>query len=375
MRKQGLYVHVPFCERKCKYCDFYSVPISGESLPSSYLDGLKSELAVLPDDFSPQTVYIGGGTPTALPATLLKELLRLIACAVHVGDVEEWSCEANPGTVSAEKADILLTGGVNRISLGAQSFIDANLELLGRSHRAEATRESYRLLREAGFRNINLDLMYAIPESSNCELQADLDTLLELDPEHISTYCLTVEENTPMHDLRELGRIVEWDDDEQRAQYDIIRRTLTSAGYRHYEISNLAKAGYECRHNLLYWGPGEYIGCGPAAHSHWGGSRYGNVTDLNAYCRSRADRDDIRVDIEKLDPAAKARETLVMGLRLIDGISREEFRSATGFDYRELKGPEIDELCSKNLLVEEGGRLRLSEEALFISNNVFADLV
>lgn len=369
----GLYVHVPFCVRKCRYCDFYSVPVNGTDLRARFLDALAVEIGALPPDFHPETVYVGGGTPSALETEELERLLALVR--EKAGGAAEWTCEANPGTLTRGKAELLRRAGVGRVSLGVQSFDPQNLAFLGRIHSAQDAVDSFRLLRDCGFRNVSLDLMYAIPGSSREQLERDLARIVNLEPEHVACYCLIFEEGTPLTRLRDAGEVAEVEDDEQIEQYRLIRRTLSEAGYRHYEISNFAKPGFECRHNLLYWGSGEYIGCGPAAHSHWGGVRYANVRSVDDYCSALLAGRSARATEERLEPEAKAREALVMGLRRLDGVSREEFKARTGFDYRDLRGREIDWLVELGMLEETGGRLRLTEKGLFVSDSVFAELV
>lgn len=360
----GLYVHVPFCVRKCAYCAFYSRPLAVD-LHEAWRRGIHRDLAELPEGFRPETVFLGGGTPTVLGEADLSRWLETLRENVDMGEVVEWTCEVNPGTLTKEKARVLREAGVNRLSVGAQSFDDGMLKRLGRVHTAEETRECVALSREAGFSNIGLDLMYGVPGMSLEGLKADVDALLALEPEHVSCYCLELEAGTPFTRTMARERI-QIDEDGQRAQFDGLRQRLAGAGYRHYEISNFARPGRECRHNGLYWCGGDYIGIGPSAHSHWRGVRWGHTAELPDWGREFE---------EQLEPGEKARETLVMGLRRLGGWGREEFREATGFDYDELRGAEIERLVSDGRLVAEGGRLRLAEDALFISDSVFAELV
>ena len=360
----GLYVHVPFCARKCAYCAFYSRRAE-PALVSAWFAGIERELKTGPEDFSPHSVFFGGGTPTALDESDLARLIDLVRARVDLKNVVEWTCEANPGTLTPAKLARLKNGGVNRLSIGAQSFDDATLKRLGRIHTADETRASLALARAAGFDNVGLDVIYGVPGVSRESFEADVDAAVALDPEHVSCYCLEIEDGTPFAREAQTGRL-SISEDEQRAQFDWARRRLAEGGWGHYEISNFAKPGRECRQNGLYWSGGEYLGLGPAAHSHWRGVRWGNSSELPEWKRAFA---------EKLDPEAKARETLVMGLRRIAGWGREEFRAATGFDYAALRGNEIARLAEADLLVVEADRLRLAEDALFISDSVFSELV
>lgn len=360
----GLYVHVPFCVRKCAYCAFYSGPRRPD-LVQAWLKGIERDLGEVPGGFRPESVFVGGGTPTALEAGELTRLLDLIRGPAGGGRVAEWTCEANPGTLTAEKARLLRAAGVDRLSIGAQSFDAAVLRRLGRIHTAADTREAVGMARAAGFGNIGLDLIYGVPGMTLADFQADVEAVLLLKPEHVSCYCLEIEEGTPLARTAAVEGLA-IDEALQREQFDWGRRRLAAGGFRHYEISNFARPGRECRHNQLYWCGGEYIGVGPGAHSHWGGARWGRTSELPEWRRGVA---------ERLDPVAKARETLVMGLRRLAGWGREEFRAATGYDYDDLRGPEIQRLAEEGLLEAEPERLRLAEGALFVSDAVFADLV
>ena len=274
----GLYVHVPFCARKCAYCAFFSRPAEPAAV-AAWLAGVERELGGLPDGFAPESVFFGGGTPTALGENDLGRLLELVRARVDLSKVAEWTCEANPGTLTAAKLARLADGGVNRLSLGAQSFDAATLQRLGRIHAAAETRASVAQARAAGFANLGLDVIYGVPGTPFAAFQADLEEALALEPEHVSCYCLELEEGTPLAREAAAGRL-EISEDGQRAQFEWGRRRLAAAGFGHYEISNFARPGRECRHNGLYWSGGEYIGVGPAAHSHWRGARWGNTPEL-----------------------------------------------------------------------------------------------
>jgi oxygen-independent coproporphyrinogen-3 oxidase len=352
----GLYIHIPFCVRKCDYCAFYS-EVSGDwKKQHLFFQSLEKEIINLSADFLPDTVFIGGGTPTAPDFQTLERYFPMFG---RFGPAE-FSVEVNPGTVDAQKLALLKRSGVNRLSIGMQSFDVHCLKTLGRIHSAEQAEAAFCLARATGFKNISLDLMFGIPGQTMQMLDADLDRALSLGPEHIAIYNLMYEEGTPLAE-RDPVRL---DEELEREMYDHIRTRLKEAGFEHYEISNFAKPGFECRHNLLYWTGGEYIGCGPAAHSHWNGARWANVADLDDYC-ANGPRKEFE---ETLDPDAKERETLVMGLRLLRGVevsSNVWKNCATVFQTLEKEG----------LLVIDEYRVRLSDEALFVSDAVFAELV
>jgi oxygen-independent coproporphyrinogen-3 oxidase len=374
----GLYIHIPFCARKCAYCDFYSLPLAGfpsvGRVVARFFQALEKELAALPPDFAPDTIYIGGGTPTALDAPQLAALLALVRYRVP-GAVREWTVEANPGTLDAAKADVLRQGGVNRVSLGVQTLDDVALRRLGRVHTAAEARAGFELLRAAGLDNVSVDLMYALPGETTAQVLADLRGLLAWQPEHVSCYALAIEPGTPLAEQQARGAVAEVPDEEQAEHYHAIRRELVAAGWHHYEISNFARPGRACRHNLNYWRGGEYAGCGPAAHGHSAGRRHSNVEDLEAYCRRIEGGGSPRDFEEELAPEAKARETLIVWLRLLDGVELAAFRQQTGFDALALGGAALDQLVAQGLLVLAEGRLRLTDRALFVSNRVFAELV
>lgn len=381
----GLYVHVPFCVRKCRYCDFYSVETGGGARagrahpltpsPTDYLAALERELTLLPEGFSPTTLFLGGGTPTELATEELESLLAILASRVDLAEVEEWTCEANPGTLTPDKIDCLREAGVNRLSIGVQSFDAGILQFLGRIHSVDEAVESVQQARKAGFENVSIDLMYGVPGQTAEQWQHDLERAVALKPEHISCYCLAFEEGTPLDALRRRGLVKETEDQSALEQYTLARHMLSQAGYLHYELSNFAKPGFECRHNLLYWSGGEYIGAGPSAHSHWNGERYANVANLSEYVGRLMSGTSPIAFRERLTPEAKARETLVMALRRLDGVDAEWFVSVTGYDYRALCEEVIERLSRDGLLEYSDNRLRLTERALFISNAVLSELV
>ncbi len=363
-RGTGLYVHIPFCMRKCAYCAFYSQRANPD-LVAAWQRGVLKELEVLPQGFAPDSLFFGGGTPTALEEADLQLLLEHIHAQVNLKRVVEWTCEVNPGTLTPAKAALLSQAGVNRLSIGAQSFDDAVLRRLGRIHTVGETNECVRIARAAGFNQIGLDLIYGVPGVSMKAFQADVEALMALNPEHISCYCLEIEEGTPFAEQAQAGRLIVSEDD-QREQFDWGRQRLGDGGWSQYELSNFARPGFECRQNQLYWNGGDYIGIGPAAHSHLEGVRWGHSAALPEWHRTFE---------ERLEPEAKACETLVMGLRRLAGWGRQEFRAATGFDYDELRGTEIRDLAASGRLVVEPDRIRLADDALFISDSVFAELV
>ncbi|VGO12842.1 Oxygen-independent coproporphyrinogen-III oxidase-like protein YqeR [Pontiella desulfatans] len=371
----GLYIHIPICERRCRYCDFYKLTPDEWDDVGLFLKCLEIELDHLPNHFAPETVFIGGGTPTALNPAEYGKMLEAIHRRVNLSNVVEFTTEANPGTLSTEKLAVMKDGGINRVSIGVQSFNDRALQLLGRIHDAQTAIEGYRMLREAGFDNLNIDLIQSIPGMKPADVLADARKLIELQPEHLSYYNLIYEPGTPLTRARDLGKVVPPGDDEEADNYFSVKEVLEQAGYDHYEISNFSREGKACRHNILYWQGGEYFGCGPSAHSHWAGKRFGNLPDLRVYCDRLLRKGKPFDEVEVLSPEDKARETLVMWLRMMDGLDLSEFERLTGYAADALCGDAIRSMEQEGLLQRCGNRLALTREALFVCNAVFSELV
>lgn len=371
----GLYIHVPICISRCRYCDFYKVTPQEWDNVDLFIHSLGVELRRLPSDFLPDTIFIGGGTPTALEPKALSSLLNEITETINLSNVIEFSSEANPGTLTPEKLGVMRDGGINRVSIGVQSFNDKSLRLLGRIHKGRQAIDGYHMLRDAGFDNVNIDLIQSIPGMTPDDILNDARIVAELGPEHISYYNLIYEPGTPMTHDRDTGRIVPPGDDEEADNYYAVKALLEGEGYGHYETSNFSRAGKPCLHNVLYWQGGEYFGCGPSAHSHWGGARYGNVRDLQGYCDLLQKGEKPFEDVERLSPADKARETLVMWLRMTAGVDLVQFEQLTGFSVDELCGTSLNHLEEEGLLYREENRLALTQDSLFISNSVFSELL
>jgi oxygen-independent coproporphyrinogen-3 oxidase len=350
---------------------------AGNDAPSQarFLDALEKEITLLPAEFAPEVVYFGGGTPTELSLDDLKRLLALVRERPGWPTPSEWTVEANPGTLTPEKARALAAAGVTRVSLGVQSFQPRVLEFLGRFHRAPEIAAAVEMLRAAGIRNLSLDIIFAVPGTTLDDTRADLDALLELEPGHVSCYCLEYEAGSDLTLLLKKGFLRELPDDLVAAQYECIRDTLAGAGVAQYEISNFARPGAECRYNAACWAGGEYRGCGPAAFSHVGGERFENVPSLHAYCaRLAAGRSPVHYR-ERLAPEARARELLVTGLRRTEGWDPADFQASTGFDAIILGGGALARLLADGLVERIGGRLRLTRRAMLISDGVFTDLI
>jgi len=314
-----IYVHIPFCARICPYCAFYK-ELLDRSQTQRFCEALLSELGQQAKDrhLLPSTIYFGGGTPTALTTAQLEFLLGGFSKALDLSELIEWTTEANPGSVSAGKSALLRRLGINRISLGIQSWDDGLLKLLGREHNAKQGEESFAIFRNAGFSNINVDLMFGLPGQTIQQWQSTLERTVSLGPEHISTYCLTYEEDTDFF-LRHTSGEFRQNSDADAEFFEMTMSILEAAGYEHYEISNYARPGFRSAHNRAYWSGSDYLGIGPSAFSTVGMSRWQNVSDFRAYSDAVLSGKSMISSVEHLTAEMKRAERIALGLRTIDG--------------------------------------------------------
>jgi len=382
-RGLGLYVHLPFCLSKCAYCDFASFPLEtagGLSSARRYVEALAVELDLraASEEFAgvtADTIFFGGGTPTVLPAEWLAEVLSRIRLRFPVPDDVEVTVEANPGTVDREKLSALREAGFNRLSLGVQSFSDDSLALLGRVHTGAEAREAIAAARSAGFDNLSLDLIYGLPGQTVEEWRADVRAALEVGPEHISAYGLSLEPGTRLAEEVECGRLSEPGVEPYAEMYQLAEEAFTAAGYEHYEISNYARPGRECRHNRKYWSGDEYLGLGSSAHSHRWGGRWNNLPAPGVYCEW-LERGQLPVErAEALSAKSRVGEMLMLGLRCAEGVSEEEIAARTGLRPSEVFGEAMARLSENGMLVAADGRLRIPREKWLVSNEVLAEFV
>ena len=387
----GLYVHVPFCKTKCPYCDFNTYQ-GIENLIEPFLPAITSEITCWGDALAHppvKSVFFGGGTPSYLPQGDIERILVAIQSSFQVDPAAEISIEANPGDLDEAACAGILHQGVNRLSIGVQSLDNDLLNLLGRRHQASEAVEAFQSARQAGFDNVNLDLMYGLPNQSMEQWQKTLSSLIELTPEHISLYALTIEEGTPMHRWAAEGKIPEPDSDLAADMYQHAREVLAEAGYHHYEISNWSLPDRACEHNLVYWENGPYLGVGPGAHSRLGDYRFWTVLsprDYNTKAATWADSgvqplaDLVETALqgiptlggwEHLSLETTCSETMFLGLRLLDGLNLSEASAIAGTDLAKKFQTPIQECLNLGLLEQDGDCLKLTMQTYLVANQAF----
>ena len=364
----SLYIHLPFCDGRCRYCAFYSI-LYDASLADRLLRALAVELALWQEQglgFSLETIYLGGGTPSLLTPLQLQGVGRLLAPHLARDVALEWSVEMNPGSVTPARLAALLEGGVNRFSLGAQSFGEPVLRLLGRRHSVADITRSVAIMRRAGVANLALDLMAGIPGCAPDAWRHSLSAALALNPQHISVYALTAEEGTQLQRAMARGQPAPQSDAEQLAELDLAESLLGAAGYARYEISNYARAGFSCRHHCACWRGGEYIGLGPAAASHVGDLRWTNAADLHAYLEALENQQPPPRSWDPLTPEIKTLERLICGLRMSAGVE-----AALVADYV----PALQSLCGQGLVELDGTHWRLTPRGRQLADYVAVELM
>lgn len=401
----GLYIHIPFCERKCPYCDFNTYA-GMESRFQDLVTALAGEMVRWREPLHASTVstiFLGGGTPTVLAEEQLAQIFAAVDANFRLAPDCEITCEANPGTVDRAKFAVLRRLGVNRLSMGVQSFQPPELAFLGRIHDVDDVHRAYAAARAAGFDNINLDFIFGLPHQAQDAWESTLDQALQLAPEHLSLYSLIVEPNTPLYRWVELGQVDAPDDDLAADLYELAMAKLAAAGYRQYEVSNWARGdgdaeipAYACRHNLIYWRNDDYLGIGPGAHSHLHGSRqasgaggqcfgtgeqrsgaderrWGNRKPVPSYIQRVRAGDSVEEFSEEIEPRLAMGETMMLGLRLLhEGVPRRRFAARHGRAVEDVFGAELRQLAERNLLAWDEHRVRLTPEGLLLGNRVFA---
>ncbi|WP_245884590.1 radical SAM family heme chaperone HemW [Tumebacillus permanentifrigoris] len=373
----SLYVHIPFCASKCYYCDFNSY-VSTSDVMDRYLDGLDRELEAVSAAYlhKPlQTVFFGGGTPTIFDARQSERMMEMLHRHFKMADGVEISVESNPGTVDLEKLRVLKDGGVNRLSFGVQSFDNDLLVKLGRLHDRDAVYRSWELARQAGFQSINLDLMFGLPGQTVETLEGTLKALIELGPEHVSAYSLKVEEGTPFYTWYERGKLILPHEDEEVQMYHLVMDTFRANGYDMYEISNYAKPGHRSRHNQVYWRNEPYMATGSGAHGYVDGVRYVNQKDVPQYISTTVSGERPVTETEAIDEAIQREDTMILGLRLIEGVTFERFRARHGTEMLDVFAAPIRKYEARGLLTVDETGVRLTEQGIFLANEVFAEFL
>jgi len=373
----GIYIHIPFCRAKCFYCDFNSFACRDELVPA-YFSALKKEICLYSEklkDFKIKTVFIGGGTPSAVDARYIHDVMNLLNQEFAIDKNAEISIETNPGTLTKEKLQMFRSVGINRISIGLQAWQDTILKRLGRIHTKEEFENNFRLAEEIGFDNINIDLIFGIPDQTFEQWSETLSCVTALEPKHLSCYSLKIEDGTVFGDKLRKGELTPLDEDVDRKMYSFCKSYLSKKGYKHYEISNFAKPGYECQQNLLYWNAKEYIGMGSGAHSYFEGVRFNNKYGIESYIESVKNDEVVSENFEVINSKESMAEFMILGLRLIDGVRVDDFKSRFNEDIRNVYGSQIDKMMEKGFLVVKEGTINLSPIGLDFANQVFMEFI
>ncbi|MFO0868087.1 MAG: radical SAM family heme chaperone HemW [Pirellulales bacterium] len=370
---RAAYIHVPFCRRRCGYCNFTLVAGRDDLIPA-YLDALARELASSPAPRPVDTLFLGGGTPTHLPVPHLRQLLTLVTHAFPLQPHHEFSVEANPRDITPPLVELLAEFGVNRLSLGAQSFSSRKLTLLERDHHATDVRAAVELA-QTYFPVVSLDLIFGVPGETLGEWTDDLLGALALNPQHLSTYGLTIEQGARFFALAAHGHLAPLDEELERQFYELVCDRLTAAGWEHYEVSNFALPGYRCRHNETYWLGLPYYAAGPGAARFVDGRREVNHRSTTTYIRRLQSGCSPVAESESLPPEAAARERLVFALRRLEGLAARAFAQETGFSLEQLVGPLLTRYADLGLLHWDGERLRLTRAGLLVSDSLWPEFL
>ncbi|MGG7157605.1 radical SAM family heme chaperone HemW [Clostridium perfringens] len=376
MDKISLYIHIPFCAQKCLYCDFPSFARK-DHLRKAYIEALNKEIISLREkhnNLEINTIFIGGGTPSVLEADELECLLKEVAKLNMAKDIE-YSMECNPGNLTEEKLEVMKKYGVNRISMGLQAKQDNLLKGLGRIHNYKTFKENFLLAKKVGFNNINVDLMFGLPNQRLNEWEETLREIISLEPAHISAYSLIIEEGTAFYNLYENDKLKLPTEEEERKMYHLAKKILEENGFNQYEISNYAKEGKECRHNLAYWNMDNWIGVGSAAASYINGKRIKNISSVEEYINSINEKGEAVEEIINNSKNDNIEEFMFMGLRKINGIDENEFKKRFSMNINDVYGEILNKYIDEGLLIRESGRIFLSEKGIEISNVIMADFL
>ncbi len=374
----GLYLHFPFCISKCPYCDFNSYQLKEDNQISSYISALYLEITAYSKELknsTVKTIYLGGGTPTILSGVQIYNILEFCKSKFTIDKDAEITIEANPGTLDGKKLKLLIESGINRLSLGAQSFDDLFLKKLGRIHNTKDIIDSYHLAREKGFNNINIDVMFALPDQTKEDLQDTLKKAISLKPDHLSLYNLTLKPGTEYYKKYKKGRLKLPNEDEEYDMYNWAINFLEESGFEHYEISNFARPYKRSMHNLIYWQNKPYLGIGAGAYSFIKGYRYMNYENPARYIKEIMSGK-LPVDNgEKLSLRKRMIETIILGLRTKDGVSYKKYNIRFGVNLNDIFSKQVNKLVNLGLLEKGDCKIKLTKKGIFLANTVFREFV
>lgn len=373
-RNLELYIHIPFCMKKCAYCDFLSGP-AGNEQKRAYFDALVGEIRNCGDfsEYTVTSIFFGGGTPSVFSGEWIEKIMDEVRSHFHLHENAEITIEANPGTVDMDKLISYRKAGINRISFGCQSADNTELKMLGRIHTWEEFLESYELARSAGFENINVDLMSGLSGQSAASWEETLKKVIVLGPEHISAYSLIIEEGTPFYEMQDSLNLP--DEEEERLMYEQTAKILKAHGYEQYEISNYAKTGKSCDHNIGYWTGVEYLGLGLGSSSLVNHRRFSNTNNMEEYLKYSDKPEMIRQEIQTLSVQEQMEEFMILGLRMICGVSETEFMERYDCSLDEVYGTVLEKYISGGFLKRENGRIFFTREGISVSNVILADFL
>lgn len=377
MNKLGLYLHFPFCIKKCHYCDFLSYEIVDEETYMNYARAMALEINRWKETLSEyviDTIFLGGGTPSLMTSQSMDFIIKALN-QLNLSEDIEFTIEANPKTLDSSKLSYYKSSGINRLSIGVQSLDDQVLQFLGRVHNTNDFLKNYHEARKVGFKNINVDLIFSIPNQSVLKWMNTIKQMIQLQPEHISVYSLIIEENTPLYDMKASGKIKELDDEIDREMYWSAMEVLEANGYNHYEISNLAKESYICQHNMKYWSMNEYIGMGAGAHSYFKGQRFSNECHINKYMENANNNINNKVWQHQNTINDDISEFIFTGLRKRTGIHLEEFEKHFNTSIYNYFDKQIDQMTREKWMIQENNRLMLSNKGLDISNQILSQFI
>ncbi|HBJ1650995.1 radical SAM family heme chaperone HemW [Clostridium botulinum] len=373
LKEISLYIHIPFCKQKCLYCDFPSY--SGkEKFISGYIGALNKEIKDKASSYKIKSIFIGGGTPSYLDEIELEKLLKCIN-TLTLGENLEFTIECNPGSLSEDKLKIMKKYNVNRISMGLQSTKPSLLKEIGRIHTFEEFENNYLLARKVGFKNINIDLMFGLPNQSVEDWRKTLEKIIEFNPEHISAYSLIIEEGTCFYNLYNQDKLNLPSEEKERDMYLLTKKILKENGYSQYEISNFSKDKKECYHNIVYWQLNEYLGLGVSSSSYIEGKRIKNIDDIELYIKNINSNESVENEIYENNINDDMEEFMFMGLRMIRGIEERDFKERFKKDIDEVYGDVIYKNIKQELLIRNGGRIYLTSRGIEVSNSVMSDFI